>query len=55
MRVRGGRRIAVADWGDMDCVRSERVDGVSYFYCDGSWWEKVYEGGDVSWVQVDKP
>ncbi len=39
----------------MNCSKTERVDGVSYFYCDGTWWEKVIDGGDVFWVQVDKP
>ena len=52
-----GRRYTVAEWNDadMDCGKVERVDGVSYFYCDGAWWEKVFEGGAVTWVEVQKP
>ena len=54
-RRRGGRRVAVADWGDLDCTKSERVDGVTYHYCDGTWWEKVMDGGEAVWVEVENP
>ncbi len=54
-RRRNAQVIYVSDWQGMNCTKTERVDGVSYFYCKGSWWEKVYDGGDVYWVQVDKP
>ena len=42
------------DW-DLHCTDSQVVDGVRYQYCDGTWWEKVMDGGKVSWVEVEKP
>jgi len=54
-RRRGGRRIAVADWGDLNCTKSLTVEGTTYHYCDGTWWEKVMDGSEVYWVEVEKP
>ena len=54
-RRSGGRVYTVSEFSDLNCGRVERVDGVSYFNCDGAWFEKVFESGEVRWVEVDKP
>jgi hypothetical protein len=40
---------------ELSCGKTETVDGVKYLYCDGAWYEKVMEGGEVVWVEVERP
>jgi hypothetical protein len=54
-RRKNGRRVAAADWDQSKCVQSQAVGTVTYLRCDGAWWERVYEGGDVVWVEVVRP
>ncbi len=54
-RRNGGRSYTVTEFTAIKCTKSERVNGVSYHYCDGAWFEKVFEGGEVRWVEVERP
>ena len=55
MRRRNGRRYTAAAFTDIRCVKSKRVDGISYHYCDGRWYERVFENGEVIWIEVVNP
>lgn len=54
VRRRNGRRIAASRW-TYRCTKSLEVDGATYRYCDGTWWEKVMDGSRIYWVEVEKP
>lgn len=54
-RKRGGQSYTVAEFEKISCDKVERVDGSSYFHSAGRWFEKVLEGGEVRWVEVEKP
>jgi hypothetical protein len=54
-RRRNGRSYTVVQFEEINCDRVERVEGTSYFYCDGAWFEKVFVSGQVMWVEVEKP
>jgi len=51
-----GSVISAASWNSMSCARtSVVVDGITYWSCDGAWYQSSYSGGSVTYVVVDAP
>jgi hypothetical protein len=43
------------DFDPAYCEASVVVESTSYYQCDGVWYQRVYDGGSVTYVVVDSP
>ncbi len=51
-----GATMTAAAFGALTCAsRTVVVNGISYYGCGGTWYNRAYAGGAVSYVVVDAP
>lgn len=43
------------DFSSEECEVSAVVEGVTYYNCDGVWYERAFSGGTVTYVVVERP
>ena len=50
-----GTVYTTSDFYEDDCEATLIVDNVTYYSCDGVWYQRAYSGGTVTYVVVDGP
>jgi hypothetical protein len=52
-----GARYSAVWWSSNSCVNAVvvKVDGYTYYQCNGAWFSRTYYGGEVTYTVTDAP
>ncbi len=55
-RIVVGTTLTVASWNALTCNRTiVKVGNITYYSCDGAWYQPYYQGSSVTYVVVNAP